>query len=165
MLHSHTLKAGASAALLAIATLATPAQAKLPPIPLADVLAAAKAICFDHLGDPAAQTAAVKAAPFEAEQVRSGDDGTVTWNTGRFSIAILDNPEKKFCMVTAVVDPKTRIGEGITLARPLLGEPKSADEDFVLWFGKTRSGDTAMYGLMLKPEGDQTLGSYASGTE
>lgn len=150
-------------ALLA-ALLAAPAQAQAL-VPLADVLAAAKAICFDHIGDPAAQTVAVKAAPFEAERVRSGDDGTVTWNTDQFSIAILDDPAKKFCMVTAVVDPNTRIGEGIALARPLLGEPKSADADFVLWLGKTRSGDTAMYGFMLKPEGDQTLGSYASGTE
>lgn len=147
------------------ALLASPAQAKLPPIPLADVLAAAKAICFDHFGDPAAQTAAVKAAPFDAKQVRSDSEGTVTWNTDRFSIAILDNPAKKFCMVTAVVDPNTRIGDGIALARPLLGEPKSADADFVLWYGKTRSDGTAMYGFMLKPEGDQILGSYASGTE
>lgn len=150
---------------LSAALFAAPAQAKLPPIPLSDVLAAAKAICFDHIGDPAAQTAVVTAAPFEAEKVRSDDDGTVTWNTDRFSIAILDNPAKKFCMVTAVVDPNARIGDGITLARPLLGEPKSADEEFVLWYSKTRSGDQSMYGFMLKPEGDQMLGSYASGTE
>ncbi|WP_309752841.1 hypothetical protein [Novosphingobium sp.] len=142
---------------------AAPAQAKVPPEPLADVLAAAKAICFDHLGDPAAQTAVVTAAPYEAEKVRSADDGTVTWNTDRFSIAILDDPEKKFCMVTAVVDPKTRIGEGIKLARPLLGEPMSADEEFVLWYSKSASGDLTMYGFLLEREGDQMLAAYAAG--
>ena len=149
---------------LVAAFFAAPAQAQAP-VPLADVLSAAKAICFDHVGDPAAQTAAVKAAPFAAVKVSSDGEGTVTWNTDRFSIAILDSPAKKFCMVSAVVDPNTRIGDGITLARPLLGEPKSADADFVLWLGKTRSGDPAMYGFMLKPEGDLILGSYASGME
>jgi hypothetical protein len=155
-----------SFALVAAALFAAPAQAApSPTVPLPDLLAAAKAICFDNVGDPEAQTGVVMAKPFLAEKVRSGDDGTVVWNTDRFSIAILNDPGKKFCMVTAVIDPKTAIGEGIKLARPLLGEPNSADEEFVLWFGKTAAGKPSMYGFMLKPEGENTLGSYASGSE
>ena len=65
---------------LVAAFFAAPAQAQAP-VPLADVLSAAKAICFDHVGDPAAQTAAVKAAPFAAVKVSSDGEGTVTWNT------------------------------------------------------------------------------------
>lgn len=87
----------------------------------------------------------------------------MTGATGSFHTqAALDYGTK---MVPAVVDPNTRIGDGIALARPLLGEPKAADAEFVLWYGKTRSGNQLMYGFMLKPEGDETLASYASGTE
>ena len=82
-------------ALAAAALLAVPAQAKAEQVALPDLLAAGKAICFDHVGDPAAQTAAVNAAPFEAEKISTKDDGTVIWNTDRFSIAILDTPAKK----------------------------------------------------------------------
>lgn len=153
-------------ALAGAALLAAPAHAAtLPAEPLPDLLAAAKAICFDHVGDPAGQTATARAKPFEAERVRTNPDGSVIWNTARYSIAILDEPGKKFCMVTAVIDPRTKAGDGIKLARPLLGEPESADEEFVMWYGKTAAGKPAMYGFMIKPEGDNILGSYASGTE
>lgn len=155
-----------SFALVAAALFAAPAQsAPLPLVPLPELLAAAKAICFDHAGDTAAQIAMARAKPFNARLARIADDGTLLWDAGHLAIAISEGSAENLCLVTAAVDPKIRIGDGIKLSRPMLGEPDSADEVFVLWNGKSPSGKPAMYSFMLKGEGGNTLGSYASASE
>lgn len=152
----------AAAALSASPVLAAP---RVTPIKPEAVLAAAKAICFDHLNDPEGQIAAAKAAPFNAEQAEIDDDGTVRLASDLLTVNILGDDSKSYCMVSGFSADTISSDKGAAIAIDLLGTPQELDANSAIWFGKTASGQPVMYGFMISRGEGYTLVSYASGTE
>lgn len=113
------------AALALSALVAAPAAAQSKPLEttsLAEIFAAYQAICVANIGDSKAQSKAAQAAPYVMTPDGSSPDGTVKFINAKMFANVLDDGQKRYCMVTGRVTDTTTLAQGVTLADPVLSK-------------------------------------------
>lgn len=118
-----------SAAAALCALIAAPAAAQQKPLEttsLPEIFAAYQAICVAHTGDSKAQAKAAQAAPYAMTPDGSSPDGTFKFINAKMFANVLDDGQKRYCMVTGRVADNTTLAQGVTLADPVLSKLGSA---------------------------------------
>lgn len=153
-------------ALAALGGLAAPAHAEEGVIvSFTEIYSAFQEICDAHPGDPKAQIAVAKSDKYGFDSAGQQDDGTLDFENGRISLRVLDSADRKFCLVMGDVSPKSRLEEGVKLAKQDLGEPSSAEDGMAMWLD-VQSKKPIVHMLMVGTRDDgRTVAGYALGAE
>lgn len=159
------------AALALSALVSGPALAQQPKLlettSLGEIFAAYQAICVAHTGDAKAQAKAAQAAPFAMTPDGGSADGTVKFINARMFANVLDDGQKRYCMVTGRVAEGTTLAQGVALADPVLGKlgsPMPMQDKGHAW---TKLDDTKVtaYLHMQHDVPGQRVASYMLGVE